>query len=128
MTTKSTGAIYYYPADGGALSRTVTGEDVAAMEAELDALRKYLEELTPGGSEFSRSPEICFQWVQQRLSVTGKLAAKRNQLREENDALKQAYRVASAIMRSQPVGVPPRLVNKWRAAQQQVEAVEKVTK
>lgn len=36
--------------------------------------------------------------------------------------LQQAYRAASAIMRSQPVGVPERLVRKWREAQQAVEA------
>lgn len=40
-------------------------------------------------------------------------------------ALEQAYRAAAAIMRSQPVGVPPRLVQAWREAQQAVEGVMK---
>lgn len=36
-------------------------------------------------------------------------------------ALEQAYAVASAIMRSNPVGVPPRLVSEWGAVVEKVE-------
>lgn len=73
MTTKGSGAIIYYDQDGGPVRRVVTAGDVAAMEAELTALRS-------------------------------------------------AYAVAAAIMRSQPVGIAPRLVQAWREAQQAVEA------
>ena len=53
------------------------------MIVEKATLLRYLEELTPGGSEFSNSPKACFQWIKQRLSVSGKVAAERNALREE---------------------------------------------
>lgn len=76
MTTKSSGAIIYYDQDGGPIRRTVTAEDVEAMEAELTALRT-------------------------------------------------AYQTAAAIMRSQPVGIAPRLVQAWREAVEKVEAVTK---
>ncbi len=36
-------------------------------------------------------------------------------------ALEQAYRAACAIMRSNPVGVPERLVKAWQAAAVKVE-------
>jgi len=62
---------------------------IKRFEAAHKILRQYLEQLTPGGSEFHNSPEICFQWVQQRLSVAGKVAAERNLLREENERLEQ---------------------------------------
>ena len=44
---------------------------------------------------------------------------------EENYALRTAYAVACAIMRSQPVGIAPRLVQAWREAVLKVEAVTK---
>jgi hypothetical protein len=44
---------------------------------------RLLESLTPGGSEFSGSPEACARWVKERLAGAGKLAAERNRYREQ---------------------------------------------
>lgn len=43
MTTKSSGAIIYYDQDGGPIRRTVTAEDVEAMEAALNELIRLHE-------------------------------------------------------------------------------------
>lgn len=45
MTTKSSGAIIYYSADGGAISRTVTAADVEAMERGQEFYRLRVEAL-----------------------------------------------------------------------------------
>lgn len=48
MTTKNHGAIIYYPADGGPISRTVTAADVANLERSQEFYRlrvRALQEL-----------------------------------------------------------------------------------
>jgi hypothetical protein len=42
-----------------------------------------LESLTPGGSEFVGSPDRCVEFVRARLSTLGKVAAERNDLRDD---------------------------------------------
>lgn len=63
MTTKSSGAIYYYPADGGAVIRTVTAEDVVTMEAELKRLEKMEYALEAGNTAREDVPaDVLKRW------------------------------------------------------------------
>ena len=39
---------------------------------------RLLEDLTPGGSEFSSNPEACAQFVRDRLETNGRLATRAN--------------------------------------------------
>lgn len=61
--------------------------DVDALTAERDVLRRLLESLTPGGSEFYDNPEACAMWARNRVGITSKIAVERNELRAERDAL-----------------------------------------
>lgn len=53
------------------------------MTYTADELMRILESLTPGGSEFHNSPDMCAEWIRGRLATTGKIAAERNRLRGE---------------------------------------------
>jgi len=72
-----------------ALAASVQGWTDTALEllADRSRFRSAIVSLTPGGSEFYDNPERCAEWVQERLSTTGKIAAERNELRKERDAL-----------------------------------------
>ncbi|MCA9366900.1 hypothetical protein KC887_01380 [Candidatus Kaiserbacteria bacterium] len=93
MTTKSHGTIIYYNSDGGRILRTVTADDVAALEQRSAELQHDLNYYMHGAKQDAK-----------KISM-----------------LEQAYSVASAIMRSEPIGLPPRLVKEWREAVQAVE-------
>jgi hypothetical protein len=56
--------------------------EIAALTAQVERLTKALDELTPGGSEFHDDPERCLQFIKDRMTSNGKLAAERNELRE----------------------------------------------
>jgi hypothetical protein len=74
------------------------GKRIAVFDELADAKRfidadntiRLLLNLTPGGSEYHGSPERCAEWIRDRLSSTGKLAAERNRLRTAADALAEA--------------------------------------
>lgn len=56
-------------------------DELGALRQRYDALVYSLMDLTPGGSEYHNSPQRCFDWIRDRLAVTGKIAKERNQLR-----------------------------------------------
>jgi len=58
-------------------------ETIAALRAELERYKLALESLTPGGSEFSDSPERCVEFVRSRE----KLPARILRLEAENARL-----------------------------------------
>lgn len=120
MTTQAHGSIIYYDSDGGPILREVTAADVAAMKTERQQIAAAL------GIKAETYDLLGF------VRATVDHLDNRNQALEiviaENDALQSAYAVASAIMRSQPVCVPPRLVQAWREAQQAVEKVKNATR
>jgi nucleoside-diphosphate-sugar epimerase len=92
MTTKAAGRIIIY-SDDGEIHRWVDADDVAALEHQVAELRHDLAYYMYGAGQDAA-----------RIA-----------------SLEQAYRVAQAIMRSNPVGVPVRLVKAWQAAAVKVE-------
>ena len=104
MTTQAHGSIIYYDSDGGPILREVPADDVAAMESHIALLN----------AEVTRLQAQYDETEQMRLA---------NYARAQ--LLERQTEIAAAIMRSQPVGVPPRLVQAWREAQQRVDEVRK---
>jgi hypothetical protein len=55
--------------------------------------QRYLEDLTPGGSEYFNNPKRCYEWVQGRLESARRLTVKAhleaNRLRDENERLRR---------------------------------------
>jgi hypothetical protein len=62
-------------------------EQSGHYEAEVMICHGLLEGLTPGGSEFYKSPERCAEWAMERMRSAAKVAKERNELRAERDAL-----------------------------------------
>ena len=71
--------------------------ELRRLQAERDELRAALESLTPGGSEFSNSPERCVEFVRARLATLGRVAAERNELRAALEAVAETARDWSSI-------------------------------
>ena len=61
-------------------------EKWAAEVKELEADRRLLLDLTPGGSEFVGSPEACAMFIRERLATLGKVAKERNDLSRRLEA------------------------------------------
>ena len=72
-------------------------QELATLRAERDNLTHMFEELTPGGSEFVRAPLRCFDFIRERLATTAKIAAERNALKTENEALKAKAALAGEM-------------------------------
>ena len=53
----------------------------ATAPDQVTFLMDKLLALTPGGSEYSGSPQRCLDWIKDRMAMTGKIAKERNQLR-----------------------------------------------
>lgn len=63
MTTKNSGAIIYYNEQGGPILRTVTAEDVAAMEASLLRLEEMEYALEAGNTARDDVPaDVLKRW------------------------------------------------------------------
>jgi hypothetical protein len=56
---------------------------INVFQKRIAALESQLESLTPGGSEFHGSAQHCIEWIKDRLSTTGKIAAERNMLESQ---------------------------------------------
>lgn len=56
--------------------------------------QRYLEDLTPGGSEYVNNPQRCYEWALGRIESAHRIAVEaaleRNCLREENERLRTA--------------------------------------
>lgn len=53
---------------------------VAKLTAERENLKRLIESLTPGGSEFHDAPETCVEWVRRRLASAVSEVQKRKRL------------------------------------------------
>lgn len=60
--------------------------EVERLTGERDNLRRSLESLTPGGSEFYDSPNNCIEWVQRRLESVMQQVKARKAAEAEVDA------------------------------------------
>jgi hypothetical protein len=61
------------------------------MATDPISAQRYLEDLTPGGSEYHNNPKRCFEWAQGRIESAHRIAMEaaleRNRLREDNGRL-----------------------------------------
>lgn len=65
-----------------------------------------LESLTPGGSEFHNDPQMCKQFIRDRLATVTKVARERNELREENNILRAALaEIIAAVVEGDPQAI-----------------------
>ncbi len=62
-------------------------EEVVLLRKQLEDLEQALIELTPGGSEFHGSPQRCIDWANDRVSMTMKLAGRRNRYRKVGEQM-----------------------------------------
>lgn len=76
------------------------------------------EQMTP-----EERNQLAIEWIQE--NAPDYVLQQYIGLKKQRDALRTAYQTAAAIMRSQPVGIAPRLVQAWREAVDKVEAVTK---
>lgn len=64
--------------------------------------QRYLEDLTPGGSEYFNNPKRCYEWAQGRIeaahSIARDAALERNRLRDEVKRLDEQLRIATAAL------------------------------
>lgn len=65
-----------------------TAEYERELTAENNRLKSLLESLTPGGSEYSGSPDNCARWVKERLSSIVAQVKRRKEVEAENQQLK----------------------------------------
>ena len=136
---RSTEVNYYYPDEHGAHvcwcgnCGAFGPNDVSESKARemwnlrrpMDELANSLLALTPGGSEFYGSPQRCLSWIKDRMSMIGKIAAERNELREQVADLLAACNLALQYTKD----YMPNLTDDdgWKQHQALVDAIDTAT-
>jgi hypothetical protein len=54
------------------------GAEIERLNKEINDLRRALEDMTPGGSEFHGSPGRCLSFIRERMSTATKIVGERN--------------------------------------------------